>query len=76
MITPEELLGELLRFKAIELKATCGNQNDAILEMSKVGFPPSRIATLLGTTPGTVNTAIQRAKKASTTKKLDLKEIK
>lgn len=69
MASTEELLDELLRIKAIELKNIFGNQNDTILEMSKVGLAPSRIASLLGTTPGTVGTALQRAKKPSATKK-------
>lgn len=69
MASTEELLEELLRIKAIELKNNYGNQNDTILEMSKAGFAPSRIASLLGTTPGTVSTALQRAKKSPSAKK-------
>jgi len=69
MASTDKLLDELVRIKAIELKNMLGNQNDTILEMSKGGFAPTRIASLLGTTPGTVNTALQRAKKPSITKK-------
>ena len=69
MASTEELLEELLRLNSIELRRSIGNQNDTILEMSKAGFSPSRIASLLGTTPGTVSTALQRAKKAPAGKK-------
>jgi len=74
MASTEELLGELVRLKVVQIKSICGNQNDTILEMSKVGFVPSRIASLLGTTPGTVSTALQRAKKPGVTKKRSVKE--
>ena len=38
------------------------SQAEAIVEMNKIGIGPSRIAEIMGTTPGTVNVAIQRAK--------------
>lgn len=69
MATSEELLDELVRLRVIDIKRSIGSQNDTILEMNRVGFSPSRIANLLGTTPGTVSTAIQRAKKTPTGKK-------
>ena len=39
------------------------SQAQAIEELSKAGFGPTRIAELLGTTPNTVNVAIAQAKK-------------
>jgi DNA-directed RNA polymerase specialized sigma24 family protein len=54
---------ELVRLMAIELRQRSHSQGEAILELSKAGFGPSRIAELLGTTPNTVNVTIQKAKK-------------
>ena len=65
MATSEELLEDILRIKVIELRLALGNQNETILEMSKAGFTPTKIASLIGTTAGTVNTALQRAKRTS-----------
>lgn len=74
MPTSEELLDELVRLRVIDIKRSIGSQNDTILEMNRAGFNPSRIANLLGTTPGTVSTAIQRAKKAPAGKKIGSKD--
>jgi DNA-directed RNA polymerase specialized sigma24 family protein len=41
------------------------SQSDAIADLGKAGFGPSRIAELLGTSAGTVNVALSRAKGAS-----------
>jgi DNA-directed RNA polymerase specialized sigma24 family protein len=54
---------EVERLLALLVRLTIGSQADTIVEMNKVGFGPSRIANLLGTSPGTVNVAINRAKK-------------
>lgn len=56
---------ELVRLMAIELRRRSQSQGEAILELSRAGFGPSRIAELLGTTPNTVNVTIQKAKKRS-----------
>lgn len=58
-----EPIEELVRLMAIELRQRAQSQGEAILELSKAGFGPSRIAELLGTTANTVNVTIQKAKK-------------
>ena len=58
-----EPLEEIVRLLAIELRRDSPSQAQAIEEMSRAGFGPSRIAELLGTTPNTVNVAISNAKK-------------
>lgn len=62
MASVEELLDQMVRLQALQIKMAFNNQAEAIVEMNKVGIGPSRIAELLGTTPGTVGVAIQRAK--------------
>lgn len=54
---------EIVRLLAIQLRRNAESQAQAIEELSKAGFGPSRIAELLGTTPNTVNVAISNAKK-------------
>jgi DNA-directed RNA polymerase specialized sigma24 family protein len=56
---------EIVRLLVLQLRMRLGNQASAIVELSRAGFGPSRIAELLGTSPGTVNVALQRAKKAT-----------
>lgn len=56
---------ELVRLKVIELRQRLGSQAETITELNKVGFGPSRIAELLGTTANTVNVTLQKAKKRS-----------
>jgi hypothetical protein len=58
-----EPIEEVVRLLAIQLRREAESQAQAIEEMSKAGFGPSRIAELLGTTPNTVNVAISNAKK-------------
>jgi DNA-binding CsgD family transcriptional regulator len=58
-----EPLEEIVRLMAIQLRKGTESQAQAIEEMSRAGFGPSRIAQLLGTTPNTVNVAIANAKK-------------
>lgn len=62
MASTEELLDQMVRLQALQVKMAFNNQAEAIVEMNKAGIGPSRIAELLGTTPGTVGVAIQRAK--------------
>jgi DNA-directed RNA polymerase specialized sigma24 family protein len=57
------LLDELVRLHALDLRRRSASQVDAILELSKAGLGPTRIAELLGTTAGTVNVALAKAKK-------------
>lgn len=54
---------ELVRLIAIQIRRSIGNQREAILELNRAGFGPTRISQLLGTTAGTVNTELKRAKK-------------
>jgi hypothetical protein len=54
---------ELIRLQVLNLRRSVATQTDAILELDSIGFGPSRIAELLGTTPGTVNVTLQKAKK-------------
>jgi hypothetical protein len=54
---------EVVRLLAIQLRRECDSQAEAIEEMSRAGFGPSRIAELLGTTPNTVNVAISKQRK-------------
>jgi len=53
---------EIVRLLAIQVRMQFENQADAIRELSRAGFGPSRIAELLGTTAGTVNVTIAKAK--------------
>lgn len=62
------LLDELVRLHALELRTRSASQVDAILELNKAGIGPTRIAELLGTTPGTVNVALAKAKKRNVEK--------
>lgn len=57
---PEE---ELVRLAVLLLRRMVGTQADTIVELSRAGFTPTRIAMLLGTTPNTVNQALVRSKK-------------
>jgi DNA-directed RNA polymerase specialized sigma24 family protein len=53
---------EIVRLLAILVRRQVESQADAILELHRAGFGPSRIAELLGTTAGTVNVAVNRFK--------------
>jgi hypothetical protein len=59
---------ELVRLIAMQIRLQLNNQSVAIQEFSKAGFGPSRIAELVGTTPGTVNVTLAKAKKRKTKK--------
>jgi DNA-directed RNA polymerase specialized sigma24 family protein len=54
---------ETVRLLATLIRMQTESQREAILELHRAGFGSSRIAELLGTTKGTANVAIQRAKK-------------
>ena len=64
---------ELVRLTVLELRHRLGSQAEAIYELSHIGFRPTRIAELLGTTPNTVNVTIQKAKKKSPTRARETK---
>jgi hypothetical protein len=53
---------EIVRLLAIQLRMHFETQAEAIRELGKAGFGPTRIAELLGTTPGTVNVTLVKAK--------------
>ncbi len=60
----EQLLDELVRLVALQVRQQIATQNEAILAMADAGFGPTRIAQLLGTTANTVNVALSKARKA------------
>ena len=60
---------EIVRLLAIQVRSQFENQADAIRELSRAGFGPKRIAELLGTTPGTVNVTLAKAKQRAARKK-------
>lgn len=62
MASVEELLDQVVRLQALQIRMNFPNQAETIIELSKAGIGPSRIAELMGTTPGTVKVAIQRSK--------------
>jgi hypothetical protein len=55
---------ELVRLKVIELRRQFESQTEMILELSRAGFGPSRIAELLGTTANTVNVTLVKARRS------------
>lgn len=57
---------EMVRLLALQIRVQFESQAEAIREFSKAGFGPSRIAELLGTTPGTVGTTLAKKKKKTT----------
>ncbi len=59
---------ELARLLAVLIKLQMHTQSEAILEMSRSGLGPTRIAELLGTTPNTVNVTLAKAKKKENNK--------
>lgn len=59
---------EQIRLAVIQIRLQLNSQADAIQELSRSGFGPSRIAELLGTTAGTVNATLARQKGRKTTK--------
>jgi DNA-directed RNA polymerase specialized sigma24 family protein len=61
---------EIARLLAILVRRTASTQGEAILEFRRAGLSSSRIAQLLGTTSGTVEKDIQRAKKKTSRKSL------
>lgn len=65
---------EIVRLLTIQLRMQLETQADAIRELGKAGFGPTRIAELLGTTPGTVNVALVRAKENAAKKRRTTKK--
>lgn len=65
MAKPQEmdLQEQLLRVLVLQLRRDIGNQGETIRELRRAGFGPSRIADLLGTSAGTVNQELVKAKK-------------
>lgn len=56
-------LDELVRLDVLRLRREHESQTETITELDRAGFSQARIADLLGTSPGTVKVALQRAKK-------------
>jgi DNA-directed RNA polymerase specialized sigma24 family protein len=53
---------ETVRLLATLVRQNSETQADAIAELSKAGFGPTRIAELLGTTAGTAKMAVRRSR--------------
>ena len=64
----EQKLDEIARLLTL-LIARDRPLQEAIGEMSSVGFGPTRIAELIGTSPGYANVAARRARKQARTSK-------
>jgi DNA-directed RNA polymerase specialized sigma24 family protein len=55
---------EIVRLLIMQMRGTrLESQADAIRELGHAGFPPARIADLLGTSRGTVDVTLARAKR-------------
>lgn len=55
---------ETARLLATLVRLQTDNQTQAIIELHRAGFGITRIAELVGTTKGTANQAVQRAKRS------------
>lgn len=62
-VVPADQSDEIVRILALLLRQQVGGQGKTILELSRAGFAPARIAALLGTTPNTVSQEIGKAKR-------------
>jgi DNA-binding CsgD family transcriptional regulator len=65
-MSDRDLQDETNRLLVALIRKHTENQTETILELSRAGIGASRIADLLGTTPGTVNVALARAKRKTT----------
>ena len=65
---------EMVRLLVMDIRLRLGSQGEVIQELNKVGFGPSRIAELLGTTANTVNVTLQKAKKKTRAASSNTKE--
>jgi hypothetical protein len=54
---------EIVRLLAMQVRSQYESQADAIRELTKAGFGPTRIADLIGTTPGTVTVTLAKSKR-------------
>lgn len=57
-----QLLDELVRLKAVELRQTFETQAELVLALAKAGLTNSRIAEIVGTTSATVRATRNQAK--------------
>ncbi len=62
-----EPLEEVARLLATQIRLSLPNQTEAILQLSRAGFGPTRIAELLGTSPATAKVTVQKARKKGAT---------
>jgi DNA-directed RNA polymerase specialized sigma24 family protein len=58
-LTERELLEDAVRLLALQVRYQFPSQAEATVALRKLGFAPTRIAELLGTTPGTVQKDLQ-----------------
>ena len=56
---------QILRVLILQLRRDIGNHGETVRALNRAGFGPSRIAELLGTSTGTVNQELVRARKAA-----------
>jgi DNA-directed RNA polymerase specialized sigma24 family protein len=54
---------ELARLIATQIRLSVPNQTQAILELSRAGFGPTRIAELLGTSTATAKVTVAKSRK-------------
>jgi DNA-directed RNA polymerase specialized sigma24 family protein len=54
---------EIVRLLTIFLRRTSESQAEVVTELGRAGFGPTRIADLLGTSVGTVNVTLVRARR-------------
>lgn len=52
-----------MRLLALQVRLSFDSQAEAIRELNKAGFGPTRIAELLGTTAGTVAVTLAKTKR-------------
>jgi DNA-directed RNA polymerase specialized sigma24 family protein len=62
-VSTEELLDQIVRLLAIQVRQGFETQNAAILALNSAGFSNARVGELLGTTTDTVRSAVNAAKK-------------
>ena len=65
-ITEVDVLDEIARLLATQIRLSLPNQAQAILELNRAGLSNQRVAEFLGTSAATVKTTVAKAKKKET----------
>lgn len=68
-----EKMDTIIRLLALGIVSDIEKQKDKILYLSSLGFGPTEIANLIGTTPNTVNVALSQSRKKTATSQDDSK---